>query len=145
MSRLWAGRARGRFYRANPLISDYVSQVLFIGEDASKIEADLQASGLDELVETHQCGTLDDAMQTVQTLTSSSLSQIAGVLFRPLVPVLISLPIMPNGAGGLANWYKRCNRCDTHQANAFSLHNKSLNITIKPIPLWQSLHPIHHL
>ena len=78
------GQGKGQdFTELTPLINDYVSQVLFIGEDASKIEADLQASGLDELVETHQCGTLDDAMQTVQTLTSSSLSQIAGVLFSP--------------------------------------------------------------
>ncbi len=76
------GKAQ-QFSELSPLINKYVSQVLFIGEDAALIEKDLRAAGINDDVALHQCQTLAGAFECIQQVTLSSLSQVQAVLLSP--------------------------------------------------------------
>lgn len=77
------GQGKGqKFTELSPLINQYVSDVLLIGEDAASIEQDLKAT-LDSTVSLHHCQTLSKAIETSHQLTQSSLSQIQAVLLSP--------------------------------------------------------------
>lgn len=78
------GQAKGQqFGELTPLINQYVSQVLIIGEDAKLIEQHLRDTELSDDVRLHQCQTLDQAFTCVQQVTDSSLSQVQAVLLSP--------------------------------------------------------------
>ena len=78
------GQGKGQqFGELTPFINQYVSQVLFIGEDAKQIEQHLRAAKLSEDVALHQCQTLENAFATIQQVTISSLSQVQAVLLSP--------------------------------------------------------------
>ena len=72
-----------QFGELTPFINKYVSQVLFIGEDAKQIEQHLRATKLSDEVALHQCQTLESAFATIQQVTTSSLSQVQAVLLSP--------------------------------------------------------------
>ena len=72
-----------QFGELSPFINQYVSQVLFIGEDSQQIEQHLRAAGLNDDVSLHQCQTLENAFATIEQVTSSSLSQVQAVLLSP--------------------------------------------------------------
>ncbi len=84
---IMGGQGKGQdFGELVPLINRYVSQVLLIGADAKKIAADFkqaQPEPIADTVEMHQCKTLTQALQKAQTLTQSSLSQVAAVVLSP--------------------------------------------------------------
>ena len=78
------GQGKGQqFGELTPFINQYVSQVLFIGEDGKQIETHLRAAKLSDEVSTHQCQTLDHAFASIPQLTQSSLSQVQAVLLSP--------------------------------------------------------------
>ncbi len=78
------GQGKGQqFGELTPLINNYVSQVLCIGEDAKLIEQHLQAAGLSKDVRLHQCETLENAFKSIKQVTDSSLSQVQAVLLSP--------------------------------------------------------------
>ncbi|WP_352310722.1 UDP-N-acetylmuramoyl-L-alanine--D-glutamate ligase [Psychrobacter sp. W2-37-MNA-CIBAN-0211] len=78
------GQGKGQqFGELTPFINKYVSQVLFIGEDAKQIEQHLRATKLSDEVALHQCQTLESAFATIQQVTISSLSQVQAVLLSP--------------------------------------------------------------
>ncbi len=78
------GQGKGQqFGELTPLINRYVSQVLFIGEDAHLIEQHLQAAGLSDEVRMHHCQDLDNAFEVIEQVTDSSLSQVQAVLLSP--------------------------------------------------------------
>lgn len=78
------GQGKGQqFGELTPFINQYVSQVLFIGEDAKQIEQHLRAAKLSDEVALHQCETLENAFATIQQVTTSSLSQVQAVLLSP--------------------------------------------------------------
>ncbi|MDN3397853.1 UDP-N-acetylmuramoyl-L-alanine--D-glutamate ligase [Psychrobacter sp. APC 3426] len=78
------GQGKGQeFGELTPFINQYVSQVLFIGEDAQLIEQHLRAAKISADVALHQCQTLENAFATVAQVTSSSLSQVQAVLLSP--------------------------------------------------------------
>lgn len=78
------GQGKGQqFGELTPFINQYVSQVLFIGEDAQQIEQHLRAAKLSDEVALHQCQTLENAFITIQQVTISSLSQVQAVLLSP--------------------------------------------------------------
>ena len=78
------GQGKGQqFGELTPFINQYVSQVLFIGEDALEIEQHLRAANISDEVALHQCQTLANAFVTIQQVTSSSLSQVQAVLLSP--------------------------------------------------------------
>ena len=78
------GQGKGQqFGELTPFINKYVSQVLFIGEDAKQIEQHLRATKLSDEVALHQCQTLESAFATIQQVTTSSLSQVQAVLLSP--------------------------------------------------------------
>ncbi|CAN6961803.1 UDP-N-acetylmuramoyl-L-alanine--D-glutamate ligase [Psychrobacter immobilis] len=78
------GQGKGQqFGELTPFINQYVSQVLFIGEDAKQIEQHLRAAKLSDEVALHQCQTLENAFATIQQVTISSLSQVQAVLLSP--------------------------------------------------------------
>lgn len=81
------GQGKGQqFGELAALINQYVSQVLLIGEDAERIEADLRQGSqvaVSDDVGIHQCGTLQEAVTTLAQLTKSSLSQVQAVLLSP--------------------------------------------------------------
>ncbi|MEZ2692153.1 UDP-N-acetylmuramoyl-L-alanine--D-glutamate ligase [Psychrobacter faecalis] len=79
------GQGKGQqFGELTPFINQYVSQVLFIGEDSQQIEQHLRATGInDDDVYMHQCQTLEGAFATIQQVTKSSLSQVQAVLLSP--------------------------------------------------------------
>ena len=78
------GQGKGQqFGELAPFINQYVSQVLFIGEDSQQIEQHLRAAGLSDEVSLHQCQTLDNAFSTIEQVTASSLSQVQAVLLSP--------------------------------------------------------------
>lgn len=79
------GQGKGQqFGELTPFINQYVSQVLFIGEDSQQIEEHLRAAGInDDDVTMHQCQTLESAFATIQQVTKSSLSQVQAVLLSP--------------------------------------------------------------
>lgn len=79
------GQGKGQqFGELTPFINQYVSQVLFIGEDSQQIEQHLRAAGInDDDVAMHQCQTLEGAFAMIQQITASSLSQVQAVLLSP--------------------------------------------------------------
>ena len=78
------GQGKGQqFGELSPFINQYVSQVLFIGEDGKQIEQHLRAAGLSDEVSLHQCQTLENAFATIEQVTASSLSQVQAVLLSP--------------------------------------------------------------
>ncbi len=78
------GQGKGQqFGELSPFINQYVSQVLFIGEDAQQIEQHLRTAKISDDVALHQCQTLENALATVQQVTKSSLSQVQAVLLSP--------------------------------------------------------------
>ena len=78
------GQGKGQqFGGLTPLINQYVSQVICIGEDAQLIEQHLRAAKLKAEVTLHQCQTLQDAFVLIQQVTASSLSQVKTVLLSP--------------------------------------------------------------
>ena len=78
------GQGKGQqFGELTPFINQYVSQVLFIGEDAPLIEQHLRAAKISADVTLHQCQTLENAFTTIQQVTTSSLSQVQAVLLSP--------------------------------------------------------------
>ncbi|MFP3456842.1 UDP-N-acetylmuramoyl-L-alanine--D-glutamate ligase [Psychrobacter sp. SIMBA_152] len=78
------GQGKGQqFGELTPFINQYVSQVLFIGEDGQQIEQHLRAAKLSDDVALHQCQTLENAFVTIQQVTTSSLSQVQAVLLSP--------------------------------------------------------------
>ncbi|PNK61855.1 UDP-N-acetylmuramoyl-L-alanine--D-glutamate ligase [Psychrobacter sp. FDAARGOS_221] len=78
------GQGKGQqFGELVPLLNQYVSQLILIGEDAGIIDEHLQQAQLSETVERHHCDTLEQAMTKAQSLTASSLSQVAAVLLSP--------------------------------------------------------------
>ena len=78
------GQGKGQqFGELTPFINQYVSQVLFIGEDGKQIEQHLRATKLSDDVALHQCQTLENAFVTIQQVTASSLSQVQAVLLSP--------------------------------------------------------------
>ncbi len=76
------GKAQ-QFGELTPFINQYVSQVLFIGEDSQQIEQHLRGANLSDEVVLHQCQTLDKAFNMIQQVTASSLSQVQAVLLSP--------------------------------------------------------------
>lgn len=86
------GQGKGQqFGELTPFINQYVSQVLFIGEDASLIEQHLRAAKISADVALHQCQTLENAFTTIQQVTTSSLSQVQAVLLSPACASLINI------------------------------------------------------
>ena len=78
------GQGKGQqFGELAPFINQYVSQLLFIGEDSRQIEQHLRAAGLSDDVTLHQCHTLEGAFATIEQVTASSLSQVQAVLLSP--------------------------------------------------------------
>ena len=78
------GQGKGQqFGELAPFINQYVSQLLFIGEDSRQIEQHLRAASLSDDVTLHQCQTLEGAFATIQQVTASSLSQVQAVLLSP--------------------------------------------------------------
>jgi len=78
------GQGKGQqFGELTPFINQYVSQVLFIGEDGQQIEQHLRAAKLSDDIALHQCQTLENAFATIQQVTTSSLSQVQAVLLSP--------------------------------------------------------------
>ena len=78
------GQGKGQqFGELTPFINQYVSQVLFIGEDAQLIEQHLRAAKISDEVTLHQCQTLENAFATIKQVTVSSLSQVQAVLLSP--------------------------------------------------------------
>lgn len=78
------GQGKGQqFGELTPYINQYVSQVLFIGEDSALIKEHLCAADLSDEVVLHQCDTLESAFTTIQQVTASSLSQVQAVLLSP--------------------------------------------------------------
>ena len=78
------GQGKGQqFGELTPFINQYVSQVLFIGEDSQQIEQHLRAAKLSDDVVLHQCQTLEGAFASIQQVTASSLSQVQAVLLSP--------------------------------------------------------------
>ncbi|WP_394212045.1 UDP-N-acetylmuramoyl-L-alanine--D-glutamate ligase [Psychrobacter piscatorii] len=78
------GQGKGQqFGELTPFMNQYVSQVLFIGEDGKQIEQHLRATKLSDDVTLHQCQTLENAFVTIQQVTASSLSQVQAVLLSP--------------------------------------------------------------
>ncbi|PIE47619.1 MAG: UDP-N-acetylmuramoyl-L-alanine--D-glutamate ligase [Gammaproteobacteria bacterium] len=78
------GQAKGQnFAEVVPLINQFVSQLLFIGEDADLIYGQLKSAGLSHEIVCHQVGSLDKAIEKSKTLTASSLSQVKAVLLSP--------------------------------------------------------------
>lgn len=78
------GQGKGQqFDKLTPLINQYVSQVLFIGEDSQQIEQHLRGAKLSDDVALHQCQTLAGAFATIKQVTASSLSQVQAVLLSP--------------------------------------------------------------
>ncbi|WP_198334419.1 UDP-N-acetylmuramoyl-L-alanine--D-glutamate ligase [Psychrobacter namhaensis] len=78
------GQGKGQqFGELTPFINQYVSQVLFIGEDAQQIEQHLRAGNISDDVALYQCQTLENAFATIQQVTASSLSQVQAVLLSP--------------------------------------------------------------
>ena len=78
------GQGKGQqFGELIPFINQYVSQVLFIGEDAQLIEQHLRAAKISDEVTLHQCQTLENAFATIKQVTASSLSQVQAVLLSP--------------------------------------------------------------
>ncbi|MFC6380421.1 UDP-N-acetylmuramoyl-L-alanine--D-glutamate ligase [Psychrobacter glacincola] len=78
------GQGKGQqFGELSPFINQYVSQVLFIGEDSQQIEQHLRAAGLSDEVSLHQCQTLEGAFAMIEQVTASSLSQVQAVLLSP--------------------------------------------------------------
>lgn len=78
------GQGKGQdFSELTPLINNYVSQVLIIGEDSKIILEHLTQSKLSDEVDIHLCQTLDKAIEKAQSLLRSSLSQVAAVLLSP--------------------------------------------------------------
>lgn len=76
------GQGKGQdFSELVPLINEYVSHVILIGEDAKKIAADLAA--LHSEISLQSCQTLDNAMQAIPQIIQSSLSQVQAVLLSP--------------------------------------------------------------
>lgn len=72
-----------KFGELAPLINDYVSQVLLIGQDANLIAEHLRQANIDNSVEMHFCETLPNAINKSQEIIASSLSQVAAVLLSP--------------------------------------------------------------
>ena len=78
------GQGKGQqFGTLTPFINQYVSQVLFIGEDAQQIEQHLRGAKISDEVALQQCQTLEHAFATIQQVTKSSLSQVQAVLLSP--------------------------------------------------------------
>ncbi|GAA0322945.1 UDP-N-acetylmuramoyl-L-alanine--D-glutamate ligase [Psychrobacter aestuarii] len=78
------GQGKGQeFDELAPLINQYVSQVLCIGEDAAVIEQHLRRAQLGHDVEVHQCHDLARAFECIERVTKSSLSQVQAVLLSP--------------------------------------------------------------
>ena len=78
------GEGKGQqFGELTPFINQYVSHVLFIGQDSLQIEQDLRGAQLSDDVTLHQCQTLEGAFATIQQVTASSLSQVQAVLLSP--------------------------------------------------------------
>ena len=78
------GQGKGqKFGELAPFINQYVSQLLFIGEDSRQIEQHLRVASLSDDVTLHQCQTLEGAFATIQQVTASSLSQVQAVLLSP--------------------------------------------------------------
>lgn len=78
------GQGKGQnFSELAPLINEYVSHVLMIGEDAKRIEQHLIDGGISNQVSIQQCQTLDNAMASIDDITGSSLSQVQAVLLSP--------------------------------------------------------------
>lgn len=76
------GQGKGQnFSELTPLINQYVSHVLLIGEDAQKIDADL--ADLSAEVSVMSCQTMDRAMTAIEQIAQSSLSQVQAVLLSP--------------------------------------------------------------
>lgn len=78
------GQGKGQqFGELTSFISQYVSHVLMIGEDAKMIEQHLRSAKLSEDVALYQCQTMENAFATVPQVTKSSLSQVQAVLLSP--------------------------------------------------------------
>ena len=78
------GQGKGQqFGELTPFINQYVSHVLFIGEDSQQIEQHLLAANLSDEVSLHQCQTLENAFSMIEQITASSLSQVQAVLLSP--------------------------------------------------------------
>ena len=78
------GQGKGQeFDELAPLMNQYVSQVICIGEDAVLIEQHLHRGKLSGDVDVHQCPDLEHAFACIARLTKSSLSQVQAVLLSP--------------------------------------------------------------
>ncbi|WP_201587028.1 UDP-N-acetylmuramoyl-L-alanine--D-glutamate ligase [Psychrobacter jeotgali] len=79
------GQGKGQqFGELASFINQYVSKVLFIGEDAELIEQHLRAANLNtDEVDVHQCHTLEEAFNVIEQVIASSLSQVQAVLLSP--------------------------------------------------------------
>lgn len=78
------GQGKGQqFGELVPLINQYVSQIVCMGEDGALIEQHLRAADLSDEVRLHQCQTLADAFTIIAQVTMSSLSQVQAVLLSP--------------------------------------------------------------
>lgn len=78
------GQGKGQeFGELTPFINQYVSQLLLIGEDSQQIEQHLRTANLSDDVALHQCQSLENAFDTIQQVTVSSLSQVQAVLLSP--------------------------------------------------------------
>lgn len=78
------GQGKGQeFGELAPFVNQYVSQVLFIGEDGPQIEQHLRSASISDDVALHQCQSLARAFDCIQQVTASSLSQVQAVLLSP--------------------------------------------------------------
>ena len=87
------GQGKGQqFGELTPFINQYVSQVLFIGEDAPLIEQHLRAAKISADVALHQCQTLENAFTTIQQVTAKQpIASASGAHCHLLVPALINI------------------------------------------------------
>ena len=110
------GQGKGQqFGELTPFINQYVSQVLFIGEDGQQIEQHLRAAKLSDDVALHQCQTLENAFSTIQQVTTSSLSQVQAVL---LSPACASFDQYSSYAARGEHFSQLVNQLDTAQSEA---------------------------
>ncbi|WP_230658422.1 Mur ligase family protein [Psychrobacter sp. I-STPA10] len=76
------GKAQ-KFGDMSSLLNTYVADVIFIGEDAKMIDADLCAAGLQDSVNRHHCDTLAQAVTKAYTIAADKAPQIKAVLLSP--------------------------------------------------------------
>ena len=76
------GKAQ-KFGEMSALLNKYATDVIFIGEDAKVIDADLCAAGLKDSVQRHHCDTLEQAVSQAHHIAADKTPQVKAVLLSP--------------------------------------------------------------